>query len=420
VTRLLALTRRAWLGVVVLAAACVEQVVVPRVGVPTLDDPETGSFVAVSAGVDHTCALTSTGAAYCWGSNEYSQLGAPSDTTCLRDDRMIGCGLRPQAVSGGLAFTRISAGGRHTCGITVASLIYCWGDNFQGELGDPSVRISVAPLRVAVAGTFSDVAAGAEHACALRTDGIAFCWGSNDYGQLGLGTFGLGSSFADSVRTNLRFVELASAGDRICARTGDGAVFCWGTFWIAIPNGNQTVRPQVSPQRILPAPPFKSLAVGINTTCGIAASAGEDNNAYCWEANPAGSIGDGTVTGSTAPRLVRGPKFVAVSSGERQTCGIADSGFAYCWGAASLGQLGTSPALLTTRCGESREPCSTVPIRVSGWRVFTRMTSGRNHACGLTMGGNIYCWGAGGLGQRGDGTTHSEWSPVRTAEMAPL
>jgi len=81
----------------------------------------------------------------------------------------------------------------------------------------------------------------------------------------------------------------------------------------------------------------------------------------------------------------------------------------------NLWQLGVSPAV-TSRCGGAAFiACSRVPIRVSGWRLFSAITAGQgDHACALTLSGNIYCWGAGGLGQRGDGRSTNEWSPART------
>lgn len=409
------------IAVIAIVAACYEQPVVPRVGVPTLDDPTTGTFIAVSAGFEHTCALTTDGTAYCWGSNEFGQLGAASDTTCLRQDRNIACRRRPFPVSGGLKFLKISAGGRHTCGIATNNRIYCWGDNLRGELGEPSVRSSLAPVPVVSTDAFIEVVTGGEHSCGLRTDGFAYCWGANETAQLGIGTSGPGVVAPDSVRTPARFASLAAGAERTCARTGNGAVFCWGALWVTTLNGADVTRSQANPARVLPAPPFKSLAVGTNTTCGIAVEAAgfEDNAAYCWEANPAGGLGDGTVAGSLTPRLVLGGlRFVAVSSGALQTCAVADSGLAYCWGDGSFGQLGLPSAFLNTRCGPSKLPCSASPVRVSGWRLFSQITAGQgHHSCGLTLGGNIYCWGAGGMGQRGDGRTSIEWSPVRTAPL---
>lgn len=419
-----ALAAKCCLAGALLAAGCViEQPVVPRAGVPTLDDPQTGIYVAVSAGLQHTCALTADGAAFCWGSNEFGQLGTAPDTlTCLRGDRRIPCRTRPAPVAGGLAFVKISAGGRHTCGLATTGVTYCWGDNLRGGLGDPTVRASGAPHRVVGTMTFTEVVAGGEHSCGLRTDGMAFCWGGNEMGQLGIASNGLGMAAPESVRTNIRFASLAAGALRTCGRTGDGAAFCWGSTWVSSLNGGDLTRSQTTPARVQTAPPFKSIAAGTATTCGIAApgTPTDENAAHCWEANTAGGIGDGTIAGSLIPRAVSGGlRFVSVASGALHTCGIADSGFAYCWGAATAGQLGVSPALLMSRCGPARVSCVTSPVRVSGWRQFSQLSAGQgDHTCGLTTGGSVFCWGAGSMGQRGDGRRTAEWSPVATAAPA--
>jgi alpha-tubulin suppressor-like RCC1 family protein len=399
--------------------ACVDHPFTPRAGVPTLDDSGDDQFAAVSAGLEHTCALTEDGSAYCWGSNEYGQLGAVSDTTCAREDRRIACSLRPIPVSGGLQFQKISAGGVHTCALATDARIYCWGDNLRGPLGDPGFRSAASPIPIASSATYIDVASGGQHTCGLRANGVMICWGANDMAQLGLGSVGLGTAVPASVRTNLRFASVAAGAQRTCARLADGTPYCWGATWVAHVGGADALRAQANPQRVVPSPSFKSLSVGTSTTCGISIQGPTtaENRAHCWEGNPSGGIGDGSVNGSLSPRPVSGSiSFVAISSGAEQTCGIADTGLAYCWGGGSFGQLGVSPLFLTARCGAKRVPCSTVPLQVGGWRVFTQLTAGQgNHACGLTLAGNIYCWGAGGMGQRGDGKAlSSEWSPVKT------
>jgi alpha-tubulin suppressor-like RCC1 family protein len=402
------------LGVAVLIAGC-EAPLAPRAGIPTLDDTGNDDFVAVSAGREHTCALTSDGTAYCWGSNEFGQLGVPDDgTTCPREDRRIACQRQPLPVSGALRFQRISAGGAHTCGLALDNSVHCWGDNLRGALGDPTVRQSFTPIPVASTAQFVDLAAGGFHTCALRADGTLFCWGANDMGQLGINTLGIGSGVPVAAQTSLRFASVATGDRRTCARLSDGITYCWGAMWVERRGSSEILRPQAQPFRIPSSPTFRALTVGASTTCGITS----DNLAYCWEANPAGGMGDGTSTGSTTPIAVNtATGFVAISSGALHTCAIADTGHAYCWGGGALGQLGVSSSTLSGRCGaEAAIPCSRRPVRVSGWRVYSHISAGlANHVCALTLSRNIYCWGAGGMGQRGDGrVTVGEWSPAKT------
>jgi alpha-tubulin suppressor-like RCC1 family protein len=395
-----------------LVFGCVEPFT-PRVGVPTLDDAGQDGFVAVSAGLEHTCALTADGFAYCWGSNEFGQLGVPLDTSrCQRDDRLIDCQRQPRAVTGSLRFQRISAGARHTCALALDSRIYCWGDNLRGALGDPTVRQSFVPGTIASSALFMDVAAGGLHSCGLRTDGAILCWGANEFLQLGTSGVGSGSAIPVATATLLRFASVSAGEQRTCARTADGASYCWGAMWVRSLAGEEFLRAQGTPDRVQPPDAFQFLSAGANTTCGIT----PNFTAFCWEANPAGGIGDGTTIGSADPVAVRsGRALVDISTGLLHTCAVADSGHAYCWGAGDLGQLGVSSATLSTRCDGALVPCTRLPVRASGWRVYGRISAGGNHTCALTLAGNVYCWGAGAMGQRGDGrSTLGEWSPVKT------
>lgn len=389
----------------------------PGAGLPTLDDAGEDDFVAVSAGREHTCALTSDGSAFCWGSNEFGQLGFADDTTtCLREDRRIACRKQPQAVTGGGArrYQKISAGGAHSCALALDNAIYCWGDNLSGALGDPTVRQSFEPIAVASTAQFVDLAAGDFHTCGLRADGALLCWGANDMGQLGINSVGTGSGLPVLTQTTLRFASVAAGARRTCARLADGTTYCWGATWLERRGGREIMRPQQVPSRVQQSPTFQSLTVGASTTCGITG----DFEAFCWESNPSGSIGDGTTIGSTTPRAVStADRFVAISGGARQTCAIADTGHGYCWGADDFGQLGVSSNALASRCGElPTMPCSRRPIRVSGWRAYSHISAGLgNHVCAVTLTGNVYCWGAGAMGQRGDGRTSAgEWSPTKT------
>lgn len=195
------------------------------------------TFSTISAGLNHTCGLTADGTAFCWGSNDSSQLGVGSPGGAVDI---------PTAVSGGLHFTSISAGGYHTCGIAVGGAAFCWGDDISGELGRGAVggRSSV-PVAVVAGQTFSRISAGYLHTCGLTTSGVVFCWGENGDLQLGRGPQ-TGSSFADGTP----------------AAVGGGE----------LPGGVT----------------FAAVSAGLNHTCGV----GSDGSAYCWGSNVFGALGN--------------------------------------------------------------------------------------------------------------------------------
>jgi alpha-tubulin suppressor-like RCC1 family protein len=337
---------------------------VRRFGV--LDDVGQSDWQSVAVGTDHSCGLKTNGNAYCWGSNQYGQLGvARSDTVCGTGDARIGCSMSPVQVQPGLQFASISAGARHSCGITFTRDAYCWGANDLGQVSDVGTG---GPALAKVSGTlgWSQISAGYTHPCAVRTDGALFCWGSNDRGQLGNGGTANSSS---NVRVKITApVASVSAGQqRTCARTTSGAVYCWGAVWTSRENGLEITQDQPVPTLVPHAPALASVSVGSFSTCGSDLL----GIAYCWEANPRGEMGTGDQVGSTTPKAVASDLgFIQVSAGIVQTCGVATS-----------------------------------PVPVFGRQKFREIsTSFGSHACGVTTQGNLYCWGLGISGQRGDGS----------------
>lgn len=100
-------------------------------------------------------------------------------------DRPYPCSTSPARVIGGLTFATISAGGSHTCALTPSGVAYCWGSNSGGQLGNATTNASASPVVVAGGLTFANLSAGGEHTCGITTDGVAYCWGANGYYALG-------------------------------------------------------------------------------------------------------------------------------------------------------------------------------------------------------------------------------------------
>jgi alpha-tubulin suppressor-like RCC1 family protein len=293
------------------------------------------TFAALSGGGDHSCGVTTSGVAYCWGWNGEGELG----------DGTIDTRLVPTRVAGDLTFAVVSAGGGHTCGVTTAGAAYCWGVNWAGQLGTGTAEVcplelgtacSTVPVPVAGGLTFATVSAGDFHTCGVTTSGQAYCWGYNNVGELGDGTIGL-SPFPTPVAGGLTFAAVSAGGEEYtCGVTTSGQAYCWG--W----NGNGQLGDSTTTARLVPTPvagglTFAAVSGGYAHTCGVATSGA----AYCWGWGPNGQLGDGTANDRHVPTAVTGGRtFAALSGGTFHSCGVTTSGQAYCWGGNANGQLG--------------------------------------------------------------------------------
>jgi alpha-tubulin suppressor-like RCC1 family protein len=184
--------------------------------------PDGVSFASISA-YNHTCALTTTGDAYCWGDNTEGQIG--DGTNIIK--------LEPTAVSMpvGVTFTALTTGGNFNCALSNSNTVYCWGENNYGQLGDSTTTNRNAPTATSMpAGvTFSSVSAGGLHACALTSSGAAYCWGHNIDGTLGDATnVNKNIPTAVSMPTGVTFSSIFVAGGHACALTSTGIAYCWG------------------------------------------------------------------------------------------------------------------------------------------------------------------------------------------------
>ncbi|MFO1134963.1 MAG: hypothetical protein U1E30_07250 [Rhodoblastus sp.] len=266
------------------------------------------TVVRIATGQTHTCAATSDGGAYCWGSNDNGQLG----------DGTLSNRTSPVAVStsGALAgkkVVQIAAGGSYTCALTSEGRVYCWGYNGYGNLGDGTTTQNSAPVAVSISGVLSgkmvtQISVGMSHACALASDGGAYCWGYNQNGQIGDST-GLDRSTPTAVVTTgalagKSITRIAAGVFHTCAIASDGGAYCWGyNGYAALGDGTTTQRMTpvaVSISGALAGKTVVDIAAGYIHTCAITS----DGGAYCWGANNEGQLGDGSTTARVVPTAV--------------------------------------------------------------------------------------------------------------------
>jgi alpha-tubulin suppressor-like RCC1 family protein len=320
-------------------------------------------------------------------------------------------------VNGVLGFAQLSGASSHTCGRTTTSEIYCWGSNGSGQLGDGTQTNRLLATRIASGDLFKNLTTSRVgwHTCAISTADKLFCWGLNDFGQLGLGPTQQGfETQPRAVAPQLNVAEVALGGLFTCVRTTGNATSCAGSNQFGqLGDGSQHVLGRADLAPISGNHQFVGLTAGWAFICGRKPNApGPVSNTYCWGDNSRGSLGRGDLANSLVPVAISGTlQFDQIVAGFRHACGRAGT-TVYCWGANESGQL-----------GDGTQTDRLVPVPVSGGHAFTLIAAGGNHTCGLVSATVMYCWGANNDGQLGDRTTQQRSVPTfvggSTTDLAP-
>jgi alpha-tubulin suppressor-like RCC1 family protein len=184
-------------------------------------------FRSISVGEHHSCGLTAEGQAFCWGWDGFGQLGSDAYPNGCGAAEV--CARVPAPVAGGHTFREVVAGDDHTCGVTTSGAALCWGWGAFGRLGTGDTLNAHVPTPIAGSLVFRSVAPGDWHSCGVTVSGEGYCWGWNRDGQLGNGEQTDRYTVAPvRVQGGLRFSSISAASFHSCGLTTDGEGYCWG------------------------------------------------------------------------------------------------------------------------------------------------------------------------------------------------
>lgn len=267
----------------------------------------------VVAGSGHTCARKKDSTVWCWGGNSGGELG---------DGSTVGKPTPAQVTSLGNAALELLEGAQDvTCARKQGGSVWCWGRNDFGQVGDGSVTPSKStPVEITTLGTTAkQVDSGGYFTCAVKGDKTAWCWGLNDGGQLGDGTLD-GQPSCAPTKCKPIAVQPLGLGNSVeqiavglwhaCARKSDGTVWCWGQNSMG-QLGDGTTSGQVCGSSICRPSPVQ--VTGLTSVVDIVAGAAhtcarrQDGTFWCWGMNESGQLGDGAPAGQQCSTTVCAP-----------------------------------------------------------------------------------------------------------------
>ncbi|MBL8680678.1 MAG: hypothetical protein JNK05_15980 [Myxococcales bacterium] len=410
---------------------------------------------SIAAGGVNVCGTSAAGEVYCWGPNAQSIVNQTSvgEGTYVPPERIVDT---PASLD------HLAVGGNTACGIDARGAVYCWGSNEWTQLGIARPVSASVPRMVGGLAGVTRIAAGARHTCAQNPAGI-HCWGSNETLAVGRGT---GGASTPTLIVGLpATAQLAGGGDRHQCAIDGGRAHCWGIAAFLSrgrADGAPLFTPVVTLTTASPETPLEAItAIGAadRTLCARTASGG----VYCTGLNQFGTIGDGTRTSRSFMTAVAGlgAAVTQVSSNIRHACALRADGRVTCWGENLYGQFGDNSAdpagtyrPTAGTLADNTELGAAAELGTSEGATFARTSSGALFAWGdngqreLGTGGGrtlvptrvslpagessdqlaigrysgctrsrtqVFCWGNNSYGQLGDGTTAVRSTPIRAS-----
>lgn len=417
---------------------------------------------SITSGSTHVCGITTSEKVYCWGGNSVGQLGngrkAGSDENYYYPYEYLPPKFEPEAVRGipaseaGVRQLSSNGGsfiGHHTCAVTNKSKLYCWGDNFYGQVGVGSTPDQVLTAKeINLNGLpVEQVATSSVGTCAIA-GGFVYCWGdvekqtTEHYDPDILSSYSNQQFLVDSSVNTPTQIDLSTLNispkdvqnhsrsvDGYCGASQTGTVYCWNHSKGSSFNnskgqlGDGTTTPRRTPVSIhtkhaanIKGKSFSQVASGWHHACGLSGG-----RVYCWGSNNHGQLGsnNASIQFSTTPVEVatngssplKGSLVTDISAGKETTCAVSEAKV-YCWGRNDHYQAGNGGSNIH-RPNAIDMSSSDSSLRN---KKVVQVAVGANHACALANDNTIHCWGKNSEGQVGSGSTTSGSQPPRQVD----
>jgi uncharacterized repeat protein (TIGR02543 family) len=385
---------------------------------------ELDQVINLSVGGHTSAALTESGRAFKWGTNNHSQV----------INELTGYKNTPYHITGSIdhdetdKLVSLANGISHSAALTENGQVYLWGNNQFGQLGDGSTSNRSSPHNITNSFNLSandkiiQVSLGYNHSSVLSQDGKVYIWGRNNQGQLGIDSDtnmlipqNITNSF--NLTEDDKVIQISMGSAHSSALTQNGKVFTWGINYSG-QLGDNTIMTRLVPIDITDKFPLDDKVVQLTVGGAHSSALTESGKVFVWGQNVYGQLGDNTTDNRTTPTDITsafpaGDPIVQLSMGDTHSSALSENGEVYLWGNNTAGQVGDDttiekwvPTHITDAFSEE-DPVIQVRLGIS-------------HSVALTQSGEIYTWGLNMSGQLGLGSLVSQSNPTLIQKIGAL
>ncbi len=346
----------------------------------------------VSSGWTNTCATDNAQKLWCWGSNNFGQLGTGDELDSST----------PTEITLAENVEEISTGGQHTCMIDSLRKLWCWGRNGKGQLGIGDGLNRSIPTQINVDNDVAQISAGLYYSCMIDSLSKLFCWGANAYGKLGTGD-NLQRDTPTEVDVTNGALQVSAYNHHTCIIDNLRKVFCWG--WNRdgqLGVGDNSDLYVYTPTEVDFAGNAAQVRVGNYHTCLIS----DNEKLWCFGGNSYGQLGTGDNSNRNVPTAIVGANNAKEisSSSFAHTCMIDNLGKLYCWGFNQYGQLGTGDYVDRN-----------TPAEINLMNDAVQISVGSGHTCIVDNNDKLFCWGQNSANELGNGGSSNTAIPALIA-----